>query len=141
MAGSVGIRCDTLKARRQAGGFGVADLARRTNLSDWEIQNIEDGDPCRPDDLDRLLNVLGPAVAITSSSIANPSEMTVATHLFQTGDSIAISGHAGSTPNINSTYTITRVSGTVFSIPVNVTGGGTGGVATIQRASIGAVGL
>lgn len=71
------------------------------------------------------------AATITTSSVANPSVITTsAAHGFATGDTITISGHSGSTPSINATYTITVVSDTTFSIPVNVTVAGTGGTAT-----------
>lgn len=71
------------------------------------------------------------AVAITSSSVANPSIiLTAVPHLFETGDTVAIAGHAGSTPAINGNQIVTKIDATHFSIPVNVTVGGAGGTAT-----------
>ena len=74
---------------------------------------------------------VAPQVAVTSSSVANPSVITTpVAHGFVTGDRVTITGHTGSTPSINNTYAITVLSSTTFSIPVNVTVGGTGGNAT-----------
>lgn len=67
-------------------------------------------------------------VVIVSSSVANPTVITTATpHGFVTGDSVTISGHASSTPDLNGTHTVTKLSDTTFSIPENVSDGGTGG--------------
>lgn len=68
-------------------------------------------------------------VVITSSSVANPSVITTATaHGLATGNKVILRGHTGSTPTINDTvYTVTVTSPTTFTIPVNVTTGGTGG--------------
>lgn len=71
--------------------------------------------------------VMSTGTTITSSSVANPSVITTATHGLTTGDSVTISGHVGSTPAIDGTYTVTVINSTSFSIPVNVTAGGTGG--------------
>jgi hypothetical protein len=73
-------------------------------------------------------------VPITSSSVANPSViLTPVPHGLVTGDSVVISGHSGSTPSINTTYTVTVIDGDQFSIPQNVTVGGTGGQLQVQR--------
>lgn len=68
-------------------------------------------------------------VAITSSSVANPSVITTAAaHGLTTGNKVILRGHSGSTPSIiGTTYTVTVTSPTTFTIPVNVTVGGTGG--------------
>lgn len=75
-----------------------------------------------------------PTPAITSSSIAAASVITVpVAHGLATGDVVLIAGHSGSTPTING-YRIVTVTGTLtFTIPVNVTTGGTGG--TFLKAS------
>jgi Putative phage tail protein len=76
------------------------------------------------------------AINITSSSVANPSVITTTTPhgLPPTGwgDSpmVRISGHTGSTPDINGDHVVTYIDSTSFSIPVNVTTGGTGGTIT-----------
>lgn len=65
---------------------------------------------------------------ITSSSVANPTVITCPEpHGLVTGNTIAINGHVGSTPSINGKYIVTVTSPTTFTIPVNVTGGGTDG--------------
>ena len=65
---------------------------------------------------------------VTSSSVANPSVITTGTaHGFANGDTVLITGHTGSTPNINGSWVISGASGSTFTIPVNVTVGGTGG--------------
>lgn len=67
-------------------------------------------------------------VSVTSSSVANPTVITATAHGYADGDSVIITGHSGSTPDINNTrYTITYINANSFSVPVNVTVGGTGG--------------
>jgi Lambda phage tail tube protein, TTP len=71
-------------------------------------------------------------VAITSSSVANPSVITTAApHGLADGDVAIIAGHTGSTPSINGSHEVNVLTTTTFTIPVNVTVGGTGG--TIQQ--------
>lgn len=73
------------------------------------------------------------AAAIATSSVANPSVITTSVpHGFSTGDSVVIYGHAGSTPSINGVHTITVTGASTFTIPVNVTVGGTGGAAVVD---------
>src|SRR5690349_5193666 len=77
------------------------------------------------------------AIAISSSSVANPSTITTSTaHGFSTGDTVVISGHTGSTPSINGQQTITVTDATHFTIPVNVTVGGTGGTVGLARVEV-----
>jgi hypothetical protein len=65
---------------------------------------------------------------INTSSVANPTVITCAANVpFANSDSVMISGHTGSTPAIDGIYTISNVSGATFTIPVNVSVGGTGG--------------
>ena len=67
-------------------------------------------------------------VAITSSSVANPTTITATAHGLTTGNKVVIRNHAGSTPSLNgTTYTVTVTGANTFTIPVNVTVGGTGG--------------
>lgn len=69
-------------------------------------------------------------IALTSNSIANPTVVTTAVpHGFQTGETVTISGNTGSSPTINAALVATRIDATHFSVPVNVTTGGTGGSA------------
>lgn len=72
-----------------------------------------------------------PFVAISTSSVANPTTITTAVpHGLVSGDSVVIFGHTGSTPTINGTRVVTVTGPTTFTIPVNVTVAGTGGSAT-----------
>jgi hypothetical protein len=76
----------------------------------------------------------GGSTNLTSNSVANPTVVTSATaHNFQTGDVVTIAGVSGSSPTINGVRTVTRIDATSFSVPVNVTVGGTGGTV---RASV-----
>jgi hypothetical protein len=89
----------------------------------------------RFEDLGQFLRMMigAPAyatVAVTSSSVASPSVITTATHGLVSGQSVTIAGHTGSTPDINGTHIVTVINATTFSIPVNVTVGGTGGTVT-----------
>lgn len=74
-----------------------------------------------------------PSVAITSSSVANPTVITSPAHGLVTGDVIVISGHSGSTPTINGERIVTVTGVNTFTIPVNVTVAGTGG--TFKKAT------
>jgi predicted transcriptional regulator len=137
MATSRGHRLDLLQSRRVAGGLSIQELAKRTNLTDELIQRLERGDSCDPHVTERLLDALGPSVAITSTSIANPSNVLSAAHSFVTGDTVTIAGHTGSTPAVDGERVATVVNGTNFTIPINVTGGGTGGTARLSATSLG----
>lgn len=73
----------------------------------------------------------GVTVAVASSSVANPSVVTTsAAHGITNGATVTIAGHTGSTPAINGSHVATVIDATTFSIPVNVTAGGTGGTVT-----------
>jgi hypothetical protein len=86
------------------------------------------------------LNAAAP-VAITSSSVANPTNiLTGAAHGLTTGDQVLITGHAGSTPAIAGSYVVTVVDATNFTIPVNVTVGGTGGTVAKSAELLGSGG-
>ena len=75
-----------------------------------------------------------PRVVITSSSVANPTVITTASsHGLTTGDVVMIENHSGSTPAVSGQYTVTVTSTTTFTVPVNVTVGGTGG--TVKKLS------
>jgi hypothetical protein len=66
-------------------------------------------------------------ISLTGNTVANPTVVTCSVpHLICTGDSVTISG-SNSTPVIDGTHTITVLSSTTFSIPVNVTIAGTVG--------------
>jgi len=80
----------------------------------------------------------GAPVSVSSSSVANPTVITTSSaHGLASGDTVIIASHTGSTPSINGTYVVTVTDATHFTIPVNVTVGGTGG--TVQRANGGSL--
>lgn len=138
---ATGHRHDTLQARRLLGGLSIGELARRANLSDKLIMQLEAGGNCTPTETQRILDALGPPVTLTSNSQANPTScLTAAAHSFQTGDSVLLAGIAGANADPNGTRTATRVDSTHFTVPIDcTTAGGTGGTATIQPTSIGIV--
>ena len=65
-------------------------------------------------------------LTIASSTVANPTVITTERHHLDTGDTVTITG-SNTTPTINGTHTVTVISPTTFSIPVNVTNAGTAG--------------
>jgi len=140
------VRLDGVKARRILGGYSITELARRATCSDRTVTTLESigvvggvGGSCDVHVAQRILDALGPPVAITSNSQASPTVVTTATtHTFQTGDSVTLAGITGANGDPNGTRIVTRISGTQFSVPVNCTvAGGTGGTATILPASVG----
>ncbi len=81
-------------------------------------------------------------VPISSSSVANPSVIDTANpHHFTNGQLVLIAGHSGSTPAIDGEHVATVITPTTFSIPVNVTVGGTGGTVVQANSVAGAVGF
>ncbi len=71
--------------------------------------------------------------AITTSSVANPTVLTVTAHQLRTGDEVVIAGHAGSTPSLNGNHTVTVLTANTLTIPVNVTVGGSGGTIQLRQ--------
>lgn len=69
------------------------------------------------------------AAAITSSSVGNPTTITTSTaHNLTNGAYVRFTSHTGSTPPLSNLQGPITVTGTnTFTIPVNVTVGGTGG--------------
>lgn len=95
----------------------IQELATKT--SDWDTESAA---------IDYTEDTSQRVVPITSSSVANPTVITTTVpHGLTDGQNILIAGHTGSTPDINDEYTITYVSETTFTIPENVTVGGSGG--------------
>lgn len=70
------------------------------------------------------INTSAPTPSATTTTITTSSS-----HGYVTGDVITISGHS-STPDINGTWKVTRVSDTTFTIPTSLTTSGSGGFAT-----------
>jgi hypothetical protein len=78
-------------------------------------------------------------IVITSNSIANPTVvLTASAHGMVTGDQVSISGVITSVPALDGFYTVTYVDATHFSVPVNVTTAGTGGVCFCYNKGAGA---
>lgn len=71
------------------------------------------------------------SVAASAISVANPTQVTTAAHGQAAGTFTVVITGSNSTPVIDGTYTATYVSGTAFTIPVNVTGSGNAGVVRI----------
>lgn len=133
-----GDRLDTLRARRLAAGHGISRLAFLSNTSDLIIKQLEDGGVCQAHVTDRIVNALVPTTTIATSSIANPAVITTTTaHGLVTGDTVAILGHAGSTPAVDGTRVVTVTAPTTFTVAVNVSQDGTGGTVTPTSACVG----
>jgi hypothetical protein len=109
--------------------------------SDLTITQLENGGNCDPNVAQRIMDALGPSVAITSSSVANPSVITTAANTFKSTDTVTIASHADSTPDINGERVATVTAPTTFTIPVNVTVGGTGGTAVLSPTTLGRIAL
>lgn len=93
-----------------------------------------DGNTEGASSVDRNAETTVPTVVIATSSVANPTVITCSTpHGLVTGDKVMIAGHTGSTPAIDGERVATVVSATTFTVPLNVTVGGTGG--TVKRLS------
>lgn len=111
-------------------GVIVQDLA--TFTATWDTKT--GGANATDAPVDNTLDTIQRVVAITSSSIANPSVITCPKpHGLTTGQKVLIAGHSGSTPSINGIQTATVTGTNTFTIAVNVTAGGTGG--TVVPAS------
>lgn len=85
--------------------------------------------------VDYTLDTSQRVIPITSNTQANPTVITTPVpHGLTTGQVILISGNTGSNAAINGERTVTVISTTTFSVPVNcTTAGGTGG--TFVRSS------
>jgi len=106
-------------------GIILQELEAKT--ADWNTEAAESFDSV--DDPKRL------TIPVTSNSQANPTVVTTPiAHGLTTGDIIVISGVAGSSPDINGERTVTVITTTTFSVPIDTSlgTGGTGG--TFRRA-------
>lgn len=107
-------------------GWSINATANGRNVFNCSIISL-DGSYRPTLDADTIVNE---RVVVSTSSVANPSVIVTAeAHGLVDGQLILIEGHSGSTPDINGLHTATLISSTSFSIPVNVTTGGTGGTA------------
>ncbi len=77
-------------------------------------------------------------LTISGNTVANPTVVTTtAAHGLATGDSVNIAT-SNSTPSINGDYTVTVLTSTTFTIPVNVTVSGTAGTVIQTSKDFGA---
>lgn len=115
----------------------VQNLA--TFTADWNTRTGGAGVADTPVDYSAYVSTRN--IPITSNSLANPSVVTTpVAHGLTTGQVIMIAGVATSNPTINGLRTVTVISPTTFSVPVNVTTGGTGGSFVLASTVAGAVG-
>ena len=64
MGGTKGThKLSALQAQRIAAGLGVGDLAKKANVSDWLIRQIECGANCEHYESERIANALGVSLA------------------------------------------------------------------------------
>ena len=81
-------------------------------------------------------------IPITSNTLANPSVVTTPVpHGLTSGQVILISDVITSSPTINGQRTVTVISPTTFSVPVNVATGGTGGSFVLASTVNGSAGI
>lgn len=78
--------------------------------------------------VDHTIDPRAVAIPITSASVANPTVITTPVpHGLVSGDKVVISGMTGETPTVSGEYTVTVTGTMTFTVPLNVTIGGTGG--------------
>lgn len=91
--------------------------------------------------VDFSVNVENRSISILTNTLANPSVVTTEVpHGLVTGQTVSITGVITSSPTINGERVVTVISPTTFSVPVNVTTAGTGGVIVRSNTSNGGVG-
>ena len=111
--------------------YGVVLQPLAVQTADWDTESTP---------VDRTTEEAQRVVPITSSSVANPSVITTPVpHGLANGQLVLIAGHSGSTPSINASHVATVVTPTTFTIPVNVTVGGTGGTVVMANSVDGGV--
>jgi hypothetical protein len=106
-------------------GWSISATANGRNVLKCSVISL-DGSyrPQLDDDV-----IFSEGVSIVSSSVANPSIITtLEPHGLVDQQYVTISGHT-STPSLNKLHTATVLSSTTFSVPINVTVGGSGGIA------------
>ena len=120
----------SVTGQRDAGQI-LQPLAVKT--ADWETATSGE--------VDYTLDTSQRVIPITSNSIANPTVVTTAVpHGLTSGDIILIAGVITSDPTINGQRTATVTGLSTFTVPVNVTTGGTGGTIVRANSSNGGVG-
>lgn len=84
---------------------------------------------------DSFTPIISPTNTITANTIANPTVVSSAAHGLVNGDQIIIA-NSNSTPSINGLRTVTVLSPSTFSVPVNVTIAGTTGVWRLASTAV-----
>lgn len=104
-----------------------------TKTADWDTESAP---------VDYAADTQQRVIPITSNSQQNPTVVTTPVpHGLTSGDKIVIAGNTGSNAAINGEQTVTVISSTTFSVPVNATtAGGTGGAFVKADSANGAVG-
>ncbi len=108
--------------------FGDTTRGIKLGLEDTKIQFVAgDGSGGTEESSgDLTIATIEASVVITSSSVADPTNILAVDHGKLTGDRVEIVGHT-STPDINGFWIVTRIDDDNYTIPIEVTGGGTGG--------------
>ncbi len=130
-SGAAPFRVEAIDANMDVADYFGCSLTGPPALYDDALRNVkvEDNSGASFTDSTRDANYpYSAGASITSSSIANPTNiLCAAPHGFRNGASVVITGHTSSTPDINGTHIVIVVDSTNFTIPVNVTVGGTSG--------------
>jgi len=61
--GSKGSTCSNMKAQRLAAGLSIGDCAKKANVSDTLIKQLEDGGNCETHEAQRIADALGISLA------------------------------------------------------------------------------
>lgn len=63
MSNSKGHRLDSLAAQRAIAGLDITGLAKKANVSDWLIRQLEAGGNCEGHESQRIADALGVSLA------------------------------------------------------------------------------
>jgi len=121
----------TVPVNVSVGGSGGTVI--QYNSADWDTE---------ADPIDYTADINQHPIPITSSSVAAASVITTPEpHGFTSTQTVLVAGHTGSTPTINGERVVTVLTTTTFTIPVNVSVGGTGGTAVAADSLAGGYGF
>jgi DNA-binding phage protein len=59
MSGSKGHKLDNLAAQRIVAGLTISGLAKKANVSDWLVKQLENGGNCEVHESQRIADALG----------------------------------------------------------------------------------
>jgi hypothetical protein len=148
--GAQGLYAMTYEVLDQVGKLTNANVAysasgqvdRGVILQNWTARTANFSTKTDGTQVDYTLDSSQRAIPIASISTANPGVVTTSVpHGLTTGQKVLISGTA-TTPSVNAQQTVTVISTTQFSVPVNVTSGqaGAGGSFVLANTVNGGVG-